>query len=78
MRLKEVSAIAEERMGASETRLAEELASHVRAAEGRSDAAHEALLLRMASLEAAVQQEQRSSLHALQAILDSSAKTPAH
>ena len=71
MRVKEVAALAEERVAALEERLGAAYGAELAGAQQRSNNAVESLTVRLQALEAAVQQEQQSSLKALQAILHS-------
>ena len=72
LRVKEVASIAEERLQNMEARLSEETAAQLNESQQRMTGTYQQLAMRLQSLEAAVQQEQQSSLKALQAILNSS------
>ena len=67
----QVAALAEERVAALEERLGAAYGAELAGAQQRSNNAVESLTVRLQALEAAVQQEQQSSLKALQAILHS-------
>ena len=71
MRVKEVAALAEERISEIETRLVSTQAEQLAALQHQAQATQHHMVVRLAALEAAVQQEQQSSLKALQAILHS-------
>ena len=71
MRVKEVAALAEERISEIEGRLVSTQAEQLAALQHQAQATQHHMVVRLAALEAAVQQEQQSSLKALQAILHS-------
>ena len=71
MRVKEVAALAEERIGEVEARLVASQQEQLAALQQQAQATQHHMVVRLAALEAAVQQEQQSSLKALQAILHS-------
>ena len=70
MRVKEVASLAEERVAEIEVRLAASQAEGVGALQRQAQQTQDALAVRLSALEAAVHQEQQSSLKALQAILN--------
>ena len=71
MRVKEVAALAEERIAEVEARLVASQQEQLAALQQQAQATQHHMVVRLAALEAAVQQEQQSSLKALQAILHS-------
>ena len=70
MRVKEVASLAEERVGEIEARLTAAQAEGVGALQRQAQQTQDQLAVRLSALEAAVHQEQQSSLKALQAILN--------